>query len=69
MPILSDHRQPESSSPPPVSVPPSAPVANWQTYRRLWVFIRPYSRPLTLVVFISLGATALTLFSPTFPSC
>ena len=49
---------------PPVSTAATAPVANWQTYRRLWVFIRPYSRPLCLVVLVSLGATALTLFQP-----
>src|SRR5580698_5091727 len=51
---------PESSSSP----PPAPPVASWQTYRRLWVFIRPYWKPLSLVVIVSLGATALTLFQP-----
>jgi ATP-binding cassette subfamily B protein len=35
-------------------------------YRRLWVFIRPYVRPLSLVVIVSLGATALTLLQPYF---
>jgi len=64
MPISSDHRQPESSSPPLPGAPAAAPVANWQTYRRLWVFIRPYLRPLSLVVIVSLAATALTLFQP-----
>src|SRR5580658_3329314 len=54
MPI--DNSQPESS--------PQPPVAHWQTYRRLWVFIRPYLRPLSLVVIVSLWATALTLFQP-----
>src|SRR5580658_1331922 len=54
MPI--DNSQPESS--------PQPPVAHWQTYRRLWVFIRPYWQPLSLVVIVSLGATALTLFQP-----
>jgi ATP-binding cassette, subfamily B, bacterial len=49
---------------PPVSAGATEPVANWQTYRRLWVFIRPYSRPFFLVVLVSLGATALTLFQP-----
>lgn len=48
---------------PPVA---SASVPGWSTYRRLWVFIRPYSRPLALVVAISLCATALTLFQPYF---
>ena len=48
----------------PSLAPPGPPVADWQTYRRLWVFIRPYLRPLTLVVIVSLGATALTLFQP-----
>jgi ATP-binding cassette subfamily B protein len=60
MPITSDERQPESSSLP----LPAPPVAYWQTYRRLWVFIRPYWKPLCLVVIVSLGATALTLFQP-----
>ncbi len=64
MPISSDDRQPESSSLPPVVTSPAGTVANWQTYRRLWVFIRPYLRPLSLVVIVSLGATALTLFQP-----
>jgi ATP-binding cassette subfamily B protein len=44
----------------------AAPVAQWQTYRRLWVFIRPYTKPLSLVILISLGATALTLVQPYF---
>ena len=39
-------------------------IADWHTYRRLWVFIRPYLQPLSLVVIVSLGATALTLFQP-----
>src|SRR5580704_8291723 len=53
---------PVSSSSPPAAPP----VAYWQTYRRLWVFIRPYLRPLSLVVIVSLGATALTLLQPYF---
>jgi ATP-binding cassette subfamily B protein len=44
----------------------AAPVAQWQTYRRLWVFIRPYAKPLSLVILVSLGATALTLVQPYF---
>src|ERR1700693_2475091 len=59
MPITSDERQSEFSS-----LAPAPPVAYWQTYRRLWVFIRPYWKPLSLVVVVSLGATALTLFQP-----
>jgi ATP-binding cassette subfamily B protein len=39
-------------------------VAQWQTYRRLWVFIRPYWKALSVVVVVSLGATVLTLFQP-----
>jgi ATP-binding cassette subfamily B protein len=41
-------------------------IPGWNTYRRLWVFIRPYGKPLALVVAISLVATALTLFQPYF---
>ena len=41
-------------------------VPGWGMYRRLWVFIRPYTRPLALVIVISLCATALTLFQPYF---
>ena len=46
--------------------PSATSVPGWNTYRRLWVFIRPYSRPLTLVIAISLCATALTLIQPYF---
>ena len=46
--------------------PSATSVPGWSTYRRLWVFIRPYSRPLTLVIAISLCATALTLIQPYF---
>jgi ATP-binding cassette subfamily B protein len=53
-------------SPPLADRSSTAPVARWQTYRRLWVFIRPYARPLSLVVFVSLAATALTLVQPYF---
>jgi ATP-binding cassette, subfamily B, bacterial len=48
------------TSPAPTTVP------GWNTYRRLWVFIQPYSKPLALVVAVSLVATALTLFQPYF---
>src|SRR5580692_8113646 len=60
MSITSDERQPESSS----LAPPAPPVAYWQTYRRLWVFIRPYWKQLSLVVTVSLGATAVGLVQP-----
>jgi ATP-binding cassette subfamily B protein len=43
---------------------PSTPIARWHTYRRLWVFIRPYAKPLSFVIAVSLVATALTLFQP-----
>jgi ATP-binding cassette subfamily B protein len=36
----------------------------WRTYRRLSVYIRPYTRQLLLVLAISLCATALGLFQP-----
>lgn len=51
----------------PASSPATPPaVPGWRTYQRLWVFIRPYARPLAFVVAISLCATALTLFQPYF---
>lgn len=46
--------------------PSSAAVPGWNTYRRLWVFIRPYRRQLAVVVAISLCATILTLCQPYF---
>jgi ATP-binding cassette subfamily B protein len=39
-------------------------VATWGTYRRLWVWLRPYTGGLIFVLIISLGATALNLFQP-----
>src|SRR3984957_13716719 len=46
-------------------VDPAAPsVAQWRTYRRLWVFIRPYTGRLTLVLIVSLVSTALSLAQP-----
>jgi ATP-binding cassette, subfamily B, bacterial len=45
---------------------PATPIPGWSTYRRLWVFIRPYAGQLTVVVAIGLGATALTLAQPYF---
>src|ERR1700742_4539005 len=50
----------ESSPATPQSVP------GWSMYRRLWIFIRPYGRPLAFVIAMSLCATALTLFQPYF---
>jgi len=35
-------------------------------YRRLWVYIRPYAKPLSFVLVVSVGATALTLLQPYF---
>jgi ATP-binding cassette, subfamily B, bacterial len=46
--------------------PPASPVPGWNIYRRVWVFIRPYAKPLVLVIAISLCATALTLLQPYF---
>jgi ATP-binding cassette subfamily B protein len=39
-------------------------LVQWQAYRRLWVFIRPYTRRLALVLGISLAATSLSLVQP-----
>src|SRR5258708_32549232 len=44
--------------------PSAAPVASWRTYRRLWVWLRPYTQGLILVLVVSLGATGLNLFQP-----
>ena len=38
--------------------------ADWRTYRRIWVFIRPYAGGLAFVIAVSLIATALTLVQP-----
>ncbi len=66
--MSTDDRQPESSPllphVAPRVAPVPAPVAQWHAYRRLWVFIRPYAKALSLVIVVSLGATALTLFQP-----
>ncbi|HEX7874333.1 MAG TPA: ABC transporter ATP-binding protein [Sphingobium sp.] len=45
-------------------IPPPQPVATWGTYRRLGVYLRPYTRPLLLVLAISLLSTALGLAQP-----
>jgi ATP-binding cassette, subfamily B, bacterial len=39
-------------------------IAPWQTFRRLWVYLRPYSWQLVLVLVISLAATSLSLVQP-----
>jgi len=39
-------------------------VAQWRDYRRLWVYLRPYTRRLVLVLVVSLVATALSLVQP-----
>ena len=44
--------------------PSAAPVASWGTYRRLWVWLRPYTRGLILVLAVSLCSTGLNLFQP-----
>ena len=41
-----------------------APVADWRTYRRVAIYIRPYIGSLVLVLAISLVATALGLAQP-----
>jgi ATP-binding cassette subfamily B protein len=44
--------------------PTSEAIAEWRAYRRLWVFLRPYSRQLVLVLVVSLIGTALSLVQP-----
>jgi ATP-binding cassette subfamily B protein len=39
-------------------------VAGWSTYRRVWVFVRPYRGSLGLVLAVSLFATLLGLVQP-----
>jgi ATP-binding cassette subfamily B protein len=39
-------------------------IAPWQTFRRLWVFLRPYTRQLFFVLIVSLAATTLSLIQP-----
>ncbi len=39
-------------------------VVHWRTYRRIWVFVRPYAARLTVVLAISLCATVLSLSQP-----
>jgi ATP-binding cassette, subfamily B, bacterial len=39
-------------------------LAPWQTFRRLWVYLRPYTGQLILVLLVSLVATSLSLVQP-----
>jgi len=39
-------------------------IAEWRAYSRLWVFLRPYTRQLVLVLAVSLLGTALSLVQP-----
>jgi ATP-binding cassette subfamily B protein len=43
---------------------PAASVAQWKTYGRLWIFLRPYARRLILVLAVSLLSTGLGLVQP-----
>lgn len=52
------------TAPPAPSPHAAPPVADWRTYRRLGVYIRPYTRPLMLVLMVSLLSTALGLAQP-----
>lgn len=61
---LSDAKSPPDAMTPNPPPPPSAPIADWRSYRRLLPYLRPYIRPLSLVLCISLIATALSLTQP-----
>jgi ATP-binding cassette subfamily B protein len=39
-------------------------IAQWSTYRRLWVFLRPYMGRLGVILTVSLLATSLSLVHP-----
>ena len=43
---------------------PSGSIAQWRTYRRIGVFVRPYAWRLAAVLVISLAATSLSLVQP-----
>jgi len=43
---------------------PAASVAQWKSYGRLWVFLRPYTKRLAFVVVLSLLSTGLGLLQP-----
>lgn len=49
---------------PPASTDPAKPVAEWKSYARLWVFLRPYWTRLVLVLGVSLVSTGLGLAQP-----
>ncbi len=44
--------------------PENSTIAGWQSYRRIWVFVRPFAGRLAVVLLISLCATGLSLFQP-----
>src|SRR5581483_5755503 len=39
-------------------------IAHWRAWRRLWVFLKPYTGRLVLIIAISLAATSLNLVQP-----
>lgn len=43
---------------------PAGTIAQWKSYGRVWVFVRPYVRQLAIVVAVSLVSTALSLAQP-----
>jgi ATP-binding cassette, subfamily B, bacterial len=43
---------------------PAASIPQWKTYGRLWVFLWPYTKPLLLVLAVSLLSTGLGLVQP-----
>lgn len=45
-------------------LPPPRPPAEWKSYGRLWVFLRPYAPKLGLVLVVSLISTGLGLIQP-----
>ena len=45
-------------------MPPSSSIAQWKAYGRLWVFVRPYTKKLILVLIVSLISTGLGLVQP-----
>ncbi len=45
-------------------LPPPRPPAEWKSYGRLWVFMRPYAPRLGLVLVVSLISTGLGLIQP-----
>jgi len=47
-----------------VGQPPTDEIAGWSSYRRLLPFLKPYYRPLALVLVLSLLSTSLNLMQP-----